>query len=288
LSSQIEFGAQATAIFDLSNVVARALSIAGETGCIGLFCKMLLRYRARFPGYQIVFCVEGQGATLRRKLDPNYKADKVVPAKEFNDARGAAVQLLLHTDALVVQAPDGEADDAIATFVKCHCSDRDAVIISNDRDLWQLITKRVKAYATVQKKEVLVDRYLCQKELGVAPQKLRLLKTLSGDPSDKIPRAVPRMKTATIRRLVAEINELPEIPAVVRAAAWMTDKEKEKLLGAKERVLLNYKLIKLRDNLPLKIREGRPNRKALKELLDKHGTVLDTGQLYTLTGQSAW
>lgn len=286
MSSQTITGYSAFAIFDLSNVVARALSIGGEVGCLGLFCKMLIRYRSAFANYRCVFCVEGQGAAQRRRLDPNYKADKVVPTKEFDDARGDAVRLLRHTDAWIVRAPEGEADDAIASFIKQRCKDADVVIISNDRDLWQLITERVKAYAKIQQKEVLVDRHLCQRELQVPPEQLHLLKTLLGDPSDKIPRAVPRMKTATILRLVREAQELAQIPSVARAATWMTLKEREKLLSARERALLNYRLVQLRSELQLEVREGKPDLRELRKLLDNRSIVLDTTQLHALLGQS--
>lgn len=283
LSSPTLFGETPVAIFDLSNVVARALSIAGENS-LGLFVKMLLGYRQAFANHDFVFCIEGRGAANRRHLDPTYKADKTVPTKEFNDARAAAGRLLCYTNALIVQAPDGEADDAIATYVKQRCSGTDVVIISNDRDLWQLITKRVKAYAKVKKKEILIDRHICQQELGVPPAQLHLLKTLLGDPSDKIPRAVPRMKTATIQRLVTEAQTLEKIPSTARAATWMTEKEREKLLAAKSRAILNYQLIKLQDELLLKIQRGTPNAVRIKEILDKRRVSLDNLDVNNLIG----
>jgi 5'-3' exonuclease len=118
----------------------------------------------------------------------------------------------------------------------------------------------------------------------VVPEQIGFLKALLGDPSDKVPRAVPRMKTATIKRLVQEAERFNRVPHAVANADWMTQKEKDKLLAAKERAILNYKLVKLQDSLLLKSQQGTPDIEKAKEVLDRQGAVMDDAGLSLIIG----
>ena len=77
-----------------------------------------------------------------------------------------------------------EADDSIAYYVKNMSEDENVVIMSNDRDLCQLINERVSVYVINLKKIVTEENYLV--DFDHHPSNLKLIKTITGDVSDNI------------------------------------------------------------------------------------------------------
>jgi 5'-3' exonuclease len=74
---------------------------------------------------------------------------------------------------------DGEADDYL--FGETHEND---IVISNDKDLWPLVIRRVKILLNAS---TAVDEDLIWQKFKCTPHHIRLYKALVGDPSDKIP-----------------------------------------------------------------------------------------------------
>ena len=74
-----------------------------------------------------------------------------------------------------------DADDSIADYVKNMSEDENVVIMSNDRDLCQLINERVSVYVINLKKIVTEENYLV--DFDHHPSNLKLIKTITGDVS---------------------------------------------------------------------------------------------------------
>ena len=252
------FQQEAVAIYDLSNFVARAAAIAGEKH-IGLFCDMLRKQRVRMPLHRFVFAVEGKGTERRREICAYYKANRT-STTEFNIARQNAIKVLRYVECEVVRAPNGEADDAIASYIHRKCPEAAVVVVSNDRDLWQLINQNVKVRCKIKRTVLSVDKHVCLRELGVAPLKVPLLKSLIGDPSDGIPRSVPSIKEALLVRLANEADNASDIPATVEKADWLKDKEKEKILENMNTILRHERITTLDTSSDLDILLHKANR----------------------------
>jgi DNA polymerase I len=90
----------------------------------------------------------------------------------------------------LLQIPRCESDDSLAVLAKqCFTEKDDVIIISNDGDMRQLITKNVQVYDPMKASFV----------KGINPKQELLIKILSGDKSDNIPGIKKRLgkKTAT-------------------------------------------------------------------------------------------
>lgn len=241
-------------LIDLSNLVARAIAV-GKENYLLLFARMLLKLRKRYPHHRFVFAVEGQGASRRQQILPAYKADRV-PSGEVDEARHTSFLLLHHVNCEMIKADAGEADDAIASYVKKYCTDRSVVVLSDDRDLWQLIRSNVVVEARVKNTVTRVDRFACKKLLGVSPEKVPLLKALCGDNSDNIPRGVPRVAE---RKLVGLAQQAESVGALVAAATeveGMTESDRRRVEAATTTVAQHLKVTKAWDALPLKTKRG--------------------------------
>lgn len=255
-------------LFDWSNTVAKAYAVERQDG-MHLLCGMLKKYRRRFPSYVFVFAIEGRGREQRQRIYAGYKADR-----EASGPTGKHPETLDMLDFLhgkVIRAPKGEADDAIAAYIRQQCEDAGKVlIVSEDRDLWQLIKRKV--HVLTRKGEI--SEVECQQLLGVAPAHVRMLKSLTGDNSDNLPR-VPRAKTKTLKRLAYECATLRELHATIDDAEWIKVSERELLKRFRSQVERNYNVIGLRSKLALDIQDNPGDASGLIEFLQSRGVKLN-------------
>ena len=81
---------------------------------------------------------------------------------------------------------------------------RNVVIMSNDRDLCQLINERVSVYVINLKKIVTEENYLV--DFDHHPSNLNLIKTITGDASDNI-KGILGVSEKTLLKFFPEIME---------------------------------------------------------------------------------
>ena len=111
-----------------------------------------------------------------------------------------------------VSLPGYEADDVIGTMVeKYKGEDLEIVIVSNDRDLWQLVGDNVVVMNPKARGEV---EWVGEKEViarfGFGPDKIIEYKALKGDASDNIP-GVYGVGDKTATRLILDFGGVEEI-----------------------------------------------------------------------------
>jgi len=276
---------QAVVLFDLSNVVARATAVA-QHNFMGLLCRMLLKQRKRYPSHEFVFAVEGAGTLARQRVLPAYK-DGRVPSPEFQDARNAAIKMLHYVACTLIKAPEGEADDAIATYTEHH-PDADIIVVSNDRDLWQLISPNVRIQAKVGKDTIDVDRFACVRHLGVLPEAVPLMKALCGDSSDCIPRGVPRVHEKKLKQLAqAAADQEDRLDLIVDNADWLTDPDKKKIHAAASVVKQHLQVTRAWNNLQLVQRKYAGDVDGLLGFLEYHNADgLSREDVETIVGEA--
>lgn len=166
-------------------------------GCVG-FLKTLSRIcRETSPSF-VVVAWEGGGSSRRRNLYADYKkgrradqpnrhdADRELPESDDNRVYQITVltKLLKCVPVCQVYAPDCEGDDVIAYLAQGRYADRAKVIVSSDKDLYQLVDARTTVYSLHRKTYVTPD--VMFDEYRVSPQNFGLAKALCGDPSDNI------------------------------------------------------------------------------------------------------
>jgi 5'-3' exonuclease len=75
-----------------------------------------------------------------------------------------------------------EADDVIAWL--CHTLDGEKVVVSTDKDMWQLVNQDTKIFFPTGKKEINLDNFA--REAGIAKEHYLLYKCILGDISDNV------------------------------------------------------------------------------------------------------
>ena len=138
-----------------------------------------------------------------------------------------------------------EADDVIATIAKSN-QDKEIVVVSNDSDLWSLMSINVKVFRTHTREFVnesnIVEKYHCQK-----PKDIILYKTLFGDRSDLIPNCAPRLHKYLLPLIDGCEGDLPIF--IDKIMFYPISKVRTKVLSKMEQIKINWKLVLLSDDV---------------------------------------
>lgn len=174
----------------------------------------------------------------RKEMDPQL-ASQIPKVKEMLEA------FLLKS----VSVNGYEADDIIATLATKHASkDLEVLIVSNDRDLWQLINKNVKALIPAKGNEdELIDKNEVEIRLGITPEQITDYKALRGDPSDNIP-GVSGIGEKTAKKLLAEFGTVENI--FINLAKVQPEKLRRKLEESYEIALTSKELATVIRDVP--------------------------------------
>ncbi|MGH6914738.1 MAG: 5'-3' exonuclease, partial [Geminicoccales bacterium] len=169
-------------------------------GAVFGFCNMLFRLVQDRPGDELVVVFDKGRTSFRNDLFDGYKANRLEPPEDlvpqFPKVREAA-----HAFGLPVVEIEGyEADDVIATYARqAQEQGREAVIVSSDKDLMQLIARGIAMYDPMKQKAI--DRDEVMARFGVGPEKMRDVLALAGDTSDNVP-GVPGIGVKTAAELL--------------------------------------------------------------------------------------
>ena len=166
-------------------------------GCVG-FLKSLQRLCREFQPASVYVTWEGGGSQRRRKLYPEYKSDRKpgrlnrfygddIPDSEENKQHQlvSLLSALKNVPVCQVYVSDCEGDDIVAFLVRGPFRDKQVVIVSADKDMYQLLGPNVKIYSLYRKKFI-TDADLFE-EFRIKSHNFALAKCLCGDDSDNIP-----------------------------------------------------------------------------------------------------
>ena len=141
-----------------------------------------------------------------------------------------------------------EADDIIGTFAKkCDNENLDAVVISSDKDLLQLITDNVKVKLLKTHDYIMMDNDEFKNTYGLDPIKMIDLKSLMGDTSDNIP-GVRGIGEKTAIKLLQEYGSLD---GVYQNIDNIKGSMHEKLVNDKDNAYMSYDLATIYKDVPV-------------------------------------
>lgn len=175
------------------------LESGGEpTATIFGFLKDVTTLLNEFSTDRIVFTWD-RGSGKRREIYPEYKMNRdrarsEMDADEAQRRKDFLRQVQKLREMYIPQLgyrnsfwQDGyEADDVIASIVTRSLHEDDqAIIVSSDQDLWQLITENVSCYNP--HKKVLMDRDLFKGSHDIEPSLWAGVKAIAGCTSDNVP-----------------------------------------------------------------------------------------------------
>lgn len=267
-------GGEKTLLIDGTNMFIRvftavpSLNDNGEHvgGLLGFLRSLRFLISQFQPTRAIIIFDEKGGSARRKKLFPGYKAGRATKIKTFNrfdefknleDEQQSMVKqfrrIIEYLNILpiyVLSISGVEADDTIAWIIKNKCVNHKSVIVSSDKDFFQLITEHVTVYNPVQKK--LYDADGIKERFGIIPENMITYRTLDGDASDDIP-GVKGVGLSTLIKTFPELvnTEFTVDDLLLKSKIEVDNKSKKKIfktiLDSEDRINLNFRLMQLDD-----------------------------------------
>lgn len=147
--------------------------------------------------------------TFRRKIFPDYKAQRKPMDPDIFSQMKMAQQIVALLGFSIISHELYEADDImgmISRFGEEH--EMDSIIISSDRDMYQLITDHT--FVMSPRNSDLIDKNYLQEHYQLTPDQWIELKILQGDRSDNIP-GIPGIGEVTALQLMQQYGSIQNI-----------------------------------------------------------------------------
>lgn len=215
--------------------------------------QTVAKVRALATGQPHVAVCCDSGRSFRAEIDSTYKANRPESDATLQHQITLAREIL-QGDGFPVWAVRGfEADDLIATGTKLALADgHDVLIVSQDKDLLQLVGPKVTAKST--RDGALLDTEAVRAKFGVEPEQMRDYLSLVGDSSDNIKGAVgigPKKAAA----LLWKFKTLDALYATDPQEAGLKPSEADSLAEFKVRYPTVRSLVALRDDVSIPFSE---------------------------------
>ncbi len=150
----------------------------------------------------------------------------------------------------ILQAEGFEADDVIGTLGKKAAEEgHEVFVVSNDKDMLQLVNDQVKVLNPV-KDNLVLDRAKVEETLGVPPEKVIDVMALRGDSIDNIPGA-PGIGDKGSVELIQQFGSLDAL--LDRAAEVKRKTYRESLESNRDTILLSKELVTIHCEVPLEL-----------------------------------
>ena len=180
-----------------------------QTNAVYGFTTMLMKIlrEHRPDGLAVVF--DEKGPTQRHEEYKEYKAQRP-PMPQGMQAQIPYIHRVVDAFGLpVVRAAGYEADDLIGALArKAETSGREVVIVTSDKDMFQLLTPSVRIYDPV--KDKWFTEADCRERFGVEPARVVEIMGLMGDAIDNIP-GVKGIGEKTALKLIAQFETIENL-----------------------------------------------------------------------------
>ncbi len=193
-------------------------------GLAAMMMKMLAEERPS----RVVVAWDPKGKTFRHEQEPTYKANRAATPDLLRE-QSAHFRPLMEAFGFVNTEVTGfEADDVLGTLARrAEEAGEDVVILTGDRDAFQLVSDRVSVMTTgrgvtdttLYTPAAVLERY------GIGPELMVDFRGMVGDPSDNLP-GVPGIGEKGASQLLQKYGTLD---AVLEHASEQTPKRREAL-----------------------------------------------------------
>ena len=191
------------------------------------------------------------GKTFRHEKYDKYKDGRREVPEDLKIQFPVAKKILTAMGIKYVECSGYEADDIIGT-ISLWCEndpDYEALIVSSDKDLLQLISEETTVKLLKSKEYIMMDKSTFKETYGFEPQNMIDLKALMGDASDNIP-GIKGIGEKGAIKLLREYNCLEEIYKNIENIKGAI---KTKLLEGKEVAFYSRELVTIYRNVPLNV-----------------------------------
>ena len=211
------------------------------------FFKMLINVIQKIePKYMVVAFDKGKH-TFRHNIYPDYKGTRGATPDDLRAQMQPIKDILKEMNIKVVELEDIEADDIIGSVARKF--DGEMILVSGDRDLFQLINERTTLWLNVKGiSEILeLDVPTLKEKYGVSPNQVVDMKAIMGDNSDNIP-GVKGIGPKTALKLIESYSTLDGIYEHIDEISGKTH---EMLIECKELAYISKQLAQIKTDVDL-------------------------------------
>ncbi|NQW23106.1 MAG: DNA polymerase I [SAR202 cluster bacterium] len=222
------------------------------TGVYGFANVFLRAIREWNPAYCAI-AFDTPAPTFRHKQFEPYKAQRASMPEELRPQFGRVKQLMESFGVAVFELEGWEADDVIGTLsAQAEKIGLDSVILTGDRDTFQLISPKVRIdlASSIQDRTVYGEAELEERFSGLTAAQQTDFKALVGDTSDNIP-GVPKVGEKTAITLLNDYKNLEGIYEHLDEVSRPS--VKQSLAEFKERAFFNRELMTIDRNSPVEL-----------------------------------
>ena len=219
-----------------------------------LFGNILRRLIKDYEPDYIGIVFDPPGATFRDKLFEKYKAQRQPMPDEMRVQLPFVRRLCEAMRLPTLEVQGYEADDVIgAMALQAAKKNLDVLVISNDKDMMQLVGKNVRTLRTGSggaKADIIVDAKKVEEILGVPPERVVDYMALLGDNIDNIPGAkgIGEKGAAELIKKYGSVEK-----ALDHADEVPNKRYREALQQQREQVMMSKQLATIATDLPLEL-----------------------------------
>jgi DNA polymerase-1 len=211
---------------------------------------------------------DAKGPNFRHGLYKDYKANRPAMPEDLALQVPYVRSIVEALGLKQIEMTGYEADDIIATLAR-GVHDRPVLIVSGDKDLFQLIDGHVTIWNPM--KDEVMDLDAVRQKFGIEPPRLLDVMALSGDTTDNIP-GVPGIGPKTALKLIQTYGSLDGLMSHLDDLP--NGRLKENLLANRDSISLWLKLVSLADiaGVPMGMEMYQrmpPDQKRLRELFEQ-------------------
>jgi len=219
-----------------------------------LFGNILRRLIKDYQPDYIGIVFDPPGATFRDRLFEKYKAQRQPMPDEMRVQLPFVRRLCEAMRLPILEVQGYEADDVIgAMALQAAKKNLDVLVISNDKDMMQLVGKNVRTLRTGSggvKADIIVDEKKVEEILGVPPERVVDYMALLGDNIDNIPGAkgIGEKGAAELIKKYGSVEK-----ALDHADEVPNKRYREALQQQREQVMMSKQLATIATDLPLEL-----------------------------------
>jgi len=251
-------------MFLRSYIVNPTLDVHGNPigGCIG-FLKSLQKVCSRFNPSEVIVCWDGHGGSeSRKRMNKDYKHGRapvrfnrrlidLPPEKQDENKAYQLIRLMEYLNEMAVMQiviDHVEADDIISLVTKNPYYDNwKKIIISSDKDFFQLCSDDTCVYRPIQ------DKVVCKQdildEFSIHPNNFALARAIVGDKSDNLEGvAGAGLKTVAKRFPFLSLPDEFDTETIIKNCHMASKKLKlhEGIIKMESRIRSNYQIMQLK------------------------------------------
>ncbi|MGN1370846.1 MAG: DNA polymerase I [Candidatus Coprovivens sp.] len=215
-------------------------------GFVGMMNKIINEEKPEYVA--VAFDV---GKNFRKQKYETYKDGRSATPDELKMQMPIAREILNAMGIQYFEMEPYEADDIIGTFAKMCEEDPDyeALIVSSDKDLLQLISDETEVKLLKQKDYIRYNKKNFKEDWGFEPIRMIDYKALAGDPSDNIP-GVKGIGDKTAINLLKQYDTIEDIYEHIDE---IKGKMKEKLEADRESAFISKEIATIYRDVPLNV-----------------------------------